>query len=44
MFTIATMIWLTFYGISVSQMTTDMFRLPVSLSGPFLIPDLSPDL
>jgi hypothetical protein len=30
------------YGISVSQMTTDMFHLSQALSGPFLIHDLSP--
>jgi hypothetical protein len=32
------------YGISVSQMTTDMFHLSKTLPGPFLIPDLSPGL
>jgi hypothetical protein len=32
------------YGISVSQMTTDMFHLSESLSSPFLIHDLSPGL
>ena len=32
------------YGISVSQMTTDMFRLSLALSGHFLIHDLSPGL
>ena len=29
------------YGISVSQMTTDMFHLSYELPSPFLIPDLS---
>jgi hypothetical protein len=29
------------YGISVSQITTDMFHLSQTLSGPFLIHDLS---
>ena len=29
------------YGISVSQMTTDMFHLSLTLPGPFLIHDLS---
>jgi hypothetical protein len=32
------------YGVSVSQMTTEMFRLSLSQSGPFLIHDLSPGL
>ena len=32
------------YGTSVSQMTTDMFHLLHTLSGPFLIQDLSPGL
>jgi hypothetical protein len=32
------------YGVSVSQMTTDMFRLSSSQSGPFPIHDLSPGL
>jgi hypothetical protein len=32
------------YGISVSQMTTDMFRLSQTLPCPFLIDDLSPGL
>jgi len=32
------------YGTSVSQMTTDMFHLLYTLSGPFLIQDLSPGL
>jgi len=32
------------YGISVSQMTTDMFHLSLTLPGPFLIHDLSPSL
>ena len=32
------------YGISVSQMTTDMFHLSQPLPGPFLIHDLSPDM
>jgi len=32
------------YGESVSQMTTNMFRFSLSLSGPFLIHDLSPGL
>jgi hypothetical protein len=32
------------YGISVSQMTTDMFRLSLPQSGTFPIHDLSPDL
>ena len=31
------------YGISVSQMTTDMFYLSQTLPGPFLIHDLLPD-
>ena len=30
------------YGISVSQMTTDMFNLSEALPGPYLIHDLSP--
>ena len=30
------------YGIPVSEMTTDMFRLSYSQSDPFLIHDLSP--
>jgi hypothetical protein len=30
------------YGISVSQMTTDMFHLSKTLAGSFLIYDLSP--
>ena len=30
------------YGVFVSQMTTDMFRLSYSLSGPIFILDLSP--
>ena len=29
------------YGISVSQMTTDMFHLSLTLPGPFLVHDLS---
>ena len=32
------------YGISVSQMTTNMFHLSQTFPGPFLIHDLSPDL
>jgi hypothetical protein len=32
------------YGISVSQMTTDMFHLSQTLPGPFLIYDLLPGL
>jgi hypothetical protein len=32
------------YGISVSQMTTDMFPLSLTLAGPFLIHDLSPGI
>jgi len=32
------------YGVSVSQITTDMFRLPSSQSVPFLFHDLSPCL
>ena len=32
------------YGISVSQMTTDMFHLSSTLPGPFLIYDLLPGL
>jgi hypothetical protein len=32
------------YGISVSQMTTDMFHLSKALPGAFLIHDLSPGL
>jgi hypothetical protein len=32
------------YGVSVSQNATDMFRLSLSQSGPFLIRDASPDL
>jgi hypothetical protein len=32
------------YGISVSQMTMDMFHLPYALPGSFLIHDLSPGL
>jgi hypothetical protein len=32
------------YGISVSQMTTDMLHLSKTLPGPFLIRDLSPGL
>jgi hypothetical protein len=32
------------YGISVSQMTTDMFHLSQALPGPFLVHDLSPGL
>jgi len=32
------------YGISVSQMTTDMFHLRLTLPGPFFIHDLSPVL
>ena len=32
------------YGISLSQMTTDMFHLSHTLPGPFLIHDLLPDL
>ena len=32
------------YGISVPQMTTDMFQLSYSLPGPFLINDLLPGL
>jgi hypothetical protein len=32
------------YGISVSQMTTDMFHLSKTLPGPFLIHDLLPGL
>ena len=32
------------YGISVSQMTKDMFPLSLTLAGPFLIHDLSPSL
>jgi hypothetical protein len=32
------------YGISVSQMTTDVFHLSETLPGPFLIHGLSPDL
>jgi hypothetical protein len=32
------------HGISVSQMTTDMFHLPQKLPGPFLVHDLSPGL
>ena len=32
------------YGISVSQMTTDMFHLSQTLPGPFLIDDLLPGL
>ena len=32
------------YGVSVSQMTTDMFRLSSSQSGPFPIHDLSSGL
>jgi len=32
------------YGISVSQMTTDVFYLSQTFPGPFLIHDLSPDL
>ena len=32
------------YGISVSQMTTDMFHLSYALPGPFLMHDLSPAL
>jgi ABC-type uncharacterized transport system permease subunit len=31
------------YGISVSQMTMDMFHLSLTLLGPFPIHDLSPD-
>ena len=37
------LIWLSVgwpYGISVSQMTTDMFHLSQTLPGPFLIHDL----
>ena len=32
------------YGVSVSQMTTDMFRLSYVIPGPFLIHDLPPGL
>jgi hypothetical protein len=32
------------YGISVSQMTTDVFHLSLALPGPFLIHDLLPGL
>jgi hypothetical protein len=32
------------YGMSVSEITTDMFQLSVSQSGPFLIHDLSSGL
>jgi hypothetical protein len=32
------------YGTHVSQMTTDMFHLSVTLPGPFLIHDVSPGL
>jgi hypothetical protein len=32
------------YGISVSQMTTDMFHLKQAIPGPFGIHDLSPGL
>jgi len=32
------------YGISMSQMTTDMFHLSQTLPGPFLIHDLLPGL
>ena len=32
------------YGISVSQMTKDMFHLSQTLPGPFLVHDLSPGL
>jgi hypothetical protein len=32
------------YGISVSQMTTDMFHLSLALCDPFLIHELSPGL
>jgi hypothetical protein len=32
------------YGIYVPHITTDMFHLSSTLSGPFLIHDLSPDL
>ena len=32
------------YGISVSQMTTDMFHFSSTLPGSFLIHDLSPGL
>jgi hypothetical protein len=32
------------YGISVSYMITEMFRLSLSISGPFLIHDLLPGL
>jgi hypothetical protein len=32
------------YGVYVSQMTTDIFRLLQSQFGPFRIPDLSPGL
>ena len=32
------------YGIFVSQMTTDMFHLSLTLSDPFLIHDISPGL
>jgi hypothetical protein len=32
------------YGISVSQMTADMFHLSLTLPGPFLIHDLSAGL
>jgi hypothetical protein len=32
------------YGISLSQMTTDMFHLSYALPGPFLMHDLSPAL
>jgi len=40
----ATTLLYTRYGVSVSQMTTDIFRLSYSQSGPFLIHDLSPGL
>jgi hypothetical protein len=32
------------YGISLSQMTTDMFHLSLTLPGSFLVHDLSPSL
>jgi hypothetical protein len=32
------------YGVSVSQMTTDIFHLSQTLAGPFLIHDLLPCL
>ena len=36
--------WVNHYGLYVSQMTTDMFHLSESQSGPFFIHDLSPCL